>query len=143
MESQKLEFGKYKGLTIEEIAKKDYKYLKWIENNQEIKIKHETRENIKDFLKNNEEPKNQEQKVKKVYVKKNKEEISELEIIRLSKMTLSFGKYKTLKLEDVLRSEEGKEYLKWYISNENANEKLKSIIIKLFKHFNILYNENK
>ncbi len=142
METQKIEFGKYKGLTIPEIALKNYKYLKWIQSNEEIKIKHETRETIKDFLKNNEQQKEQ-QKAKKIYVKKNKEEISELEIIRLSKMTINFGKYKTIKLEDFLRSEEGKQYLKWYISNENANEKLKTIIIKLFKHFNILYNENK
>ena len=54
-------------------------------------------------------------------------------VYKLNNLTLSFGKFKASKLGDVLKNEEGINYLKWYISinNEKGNEKLKKIIFKL------------
>ena len=134
-----LTFGKYKNKSLDDIIKEyqsdGYKYLKWIENNQEIKMKTEAKEKITEYLKTCEEPKKEETTKPKIRIDKKTRENDEM--IKLKLMTLNFGKYKTITLGEMLKTEEGIKYLKWYVSLEKSNEKLKNIIEKLLKEINI------
>lgn len=143
-----LEFGKFKGQRLEEVAKTadGYKYLKWVDSNKEIKLKHIMREQIKEFLKNALPPTTENSQdlatSSNLKIRRNgkildpkQKELNEIE--RMKNLILSFGKYKTETLGKVIESEEGKKYLSWYIKQESANEKLKKIVLKLFKALDI------